>query len=212
MVYVKFGYTKNCAKRFKTYAPACKFASVEYSCEISKNMPLDDYINQNVLKKNSSRPVVDFCVSKDSRRKIDWFKMHRSSANMILSYMTEIKSMGGEDDYNAFSKYILSAIIAEPDDIEKYIDRRVMDAFTELTIKFEQKSKDFFERNFKRGGMMPIKEMRKHPEWKKKYLDDAELKDIHMCKSCPDRSYSGCCPEYSATNRKKVRMVIGWHC
>ena len=25
------------------------------------------------------------------------------------------------------------------------------------------------------------------------------------------RAYSGCCPEYSASNRNKVRMVVGWH-
>lgn len=72
--------------------------------------------------------------------------------------MTEIKSLGGEDDYNTFSRYVISAIIAEPDDVEKYIDRRVLDAFSELTIKFEQRLDDFFERNFKQGGMMTDEE------------------------------------------------------
>ena len=87
--------------------------------------------------------------------------------------------------------------------LESFIYQCVDDALSAMRIS----KKSFFERNFKRGGMMPIKEMRRHPEWKDKYLDDAELKDIHMCKSCPNRSYSGCCPEYSAKNRKKIRMA-----
>ena len=60
--------------------------------------------------------------------------------------------------------------------------------------------------------MMPIKEMKRHPEWKDKYLDDAEVKDIHTCKSCGGRAHSGCCPEYSASNKEKARMLIGLHC
>lgn len=68
MVYVKFGNTENYTKRIKTYGPACKFAIVEYSYEISQNMPLDDYINQKVLKKKSSHPVVDFWISENSNR------------------------------------------------------------------------------------------------------------------------------------------------
>ena len=132
---------------------------------------------------------------------------------MILSYMTKILLLGRDEDYNAFSRYILIVIIADPDDddishdnTEPNIIPCMTEAFENLEIK-----PDFFKRNFKRGGMMPLKEMKRHPEWKDKYLDDVDAKDIHMCKSCTKRSHSGCCPEYSASNRKKIRMVIGWH-
>ena len=207
-VYVKFGHTLNCTKRLKTYGPTCKFAVVEYSYEISKYMPLDDYINDKLLEKSSLHPLVNFRTNEDSGRKTDWFTLHLSSANMILSYMKKIKALGGDGDYNDFSRYLLSVIIADPDDdTEPNIVLCMTEVFGNLEVR-----PDFFERNFKRGGMMPIKEMRRHPEWKEKYLDDAEVRDIHMCKSCPNRSHSGCCYEYSATNRKKIRMVIGWHC
>lgn len=59
--------------------------------------------------------------------------------------------------------------------------------------------------------MMPIREMKRHPEWQTKYIGQVDLKDVNMCKSCTKRAYIGCCPEYSALNRKKVRMVLGWH-
>ena len=70
---------------------------------------------------------------------------------------------------------------------------------------------DFFEKNFRRGGMMPVKEMKMHPEWKTEYIGQVNLKDFNMCKSCKKRAFSGCCPKYSASNRIKVRMVLGWH-
>jgi hypothetical protein len=58
--------------------------------------------------------------------------------------------------------------------------------------------------------MMPIKAMKRHPEWKTQYIGQVNLKDVNMCRSCRQRAYSGCCPEYSASKRNKVRMVVGW--
>jgi hypothetical protein len=203
MVYVKFGHTENYTKRFKAYGPACRFATVEYNYEISKNMPLDDYINQKVLEKNSSQPLVDFWMSGDSGRRTDWFTMHRGLSYMILSYMIKIKSLCSDDDYNAFSRYILSTIIADSDDDDTETN---IDAFSKLTTK-----ECFFPRNFKSGGMMPLREMKRHPEWETQYIGQVSLNDFNMCRSCKKRAFSGCCPEYSATNRIKVRMVLGWH-
>lgn len=95
--------------------------------------------------------------------------------------------------------------------LENYIVQCVAEAFGSLQAKSGQRSDDFFERNFKRGGMMPIKAMKMHPEWQTKYIGQVDLKDVNMCKSCKQRAYSGCCSEYSASNRNKVRMVVGWH-
>ena len=98
-----------------------------------------------------------------------------------------------------------------PDYLESYIVQCMAKAFESLKIKPDQKQDDFFRRNFKRGGMMPIKEMKRHPEWQTKYVGQVDLKDVNMCRSCKRRAHSGCCPEYSASNRNKVRMVLGWH-
>ena len=98
-----------------------------------------------------------------------------------------------------------------PDYLEDFIVQCMTKAFENLKIKPDKGLDDFFERNFKRGGMMPIREMKRHPEWQTKYIVQVDLKDVNMCKSCKQRAYSSCCPEYSTSNRNKVRMVIGWH-
>ena len=98
-----------------------------------------------------------------------------------------------------------------PDYLENYIVQCMTKAFECLKIKPDQRQDDFFERNFKRGSMMPIREMKMHPEWQTKYIGQVDLKDVNMCRSCKQRAYSGCCTEYSASNRNKVRMVLGWH-
>lgn len=92
-----------------------------------------------------------------------------------------------------------------PNYLESYILKCVNDAFANIKIG------DFFQQNFVRGGMMPLKEMKKHPEWQTKYIGQIDVKDVNICKSCKSRAYSGCCPDYSAKNRTKIRMVVGWH-
>jgi hypothetical protein len=70
---------------------------------------------------------------------------------------------------------------------------------------------NFFERNFSRGGMLLLKEAKKHIEWKESYVSDVEVKNINVCNSCDAKpAYSGCCPEYSLENRRKLRMIMGW--
>ena len=69
---------------------------------------------------------------------------------------------------------------------------------------------DFFSRNYNKGGMISLKEVRRHPEWKQEYEQLVETKYVHICKSCESKAYAGCCPGYSAVNRKKVKMVLGW--
>jgi translation initiation factor 2 beta subunit (eIF-2beta)/eIF-5 len=98
-----------------------------------------------------------------------------------------------------------------PDYLEDFIVQCMTKAFENFKIKPDQRLDDFFETNFKRGGMMPIKAMKRHPEWQTQYIGQVNLKDFNMCKSCKQRALSGCCPEYSALNRIKVRMVLGWH-
>lgn len=95
-----------------------------------------------------------------------------------------------------------------PDYLEDFIVQCMTKAFENFKIKHED---DFFEKNFKRGGMMPIKDMKRHPEWETHYIGQVNLKDFNMCKSCTKRAFSGCCPEYSASNRIKLRMALGWH-
>ena len=68
----------------------------------------------------------------------------------------------------------------------------------------------FFSRNYNKGGMISLKEVRRHPEWKQEYEQLVETKYVHICKSCESKAYAGCCSGYYAVNRKKVKMVLGW--
>ena len=95
-----------------------------------------------------------------------------------------------------------------PNYLESYITKCVSDAFNNLRV---DNNDNFFDRNFARGGMMPLKNVKKHPEWQTKYIGQVDTKDVNMCISCGFRAYKGCCSEYSAKNRKKIRMAIGWH-
>ena len=69
---------------------------------------------------------------------------------------------------------------------------------------------DFFSRNYDKGGMISLKEVKRHPEWKQDYGQLVYTKFVHICKSCKSKAYAGCCSGYSAVNRKKVKMVLGW--
>ena len=208
MAYVKFGNTSNCAKRFKTYGPACRFAIVRYKCKTSGSMHLDDYINQKVLNKNSCYPLVDFWNNNESNRKTDWFNVHMDIANRTLFYIEEVKSLYADKDFTSFLRRILGIILSTPDD-DNNIDK-VQDIDKKLSL-LTIRADNFFQKNFKRGGMMPIKDMMRHPEWETKYIGQVDLEDVNMCRSCKKRAYSGCCTEYSASNRNKVRTALGWH-
>jgi hypothetical protein len=70
---------------------------------------------------------------------------------------------------------------------------------------------NFFERNYQRGGMYPLVDMRRHPEWVPGYRKHIEVKRVNICKSCKKRFIKGCCPGYRADNKTMQTMVIGWH-
>ena len=76
-----------------------------------------------------------------------------------------------------------------------------------LTI---EKPRHTFLENYTKGGMMPLKEMKRHPEWKEEYKKCIEIKKVQICKSCGKKSLKGCCPSYNASNRSVLTMVIGW--
>jgi len=68
----------------------------------------------------------------------------------------------------------------------------------------------FLSSHYKKGGMIPVKELRKIREWKREDEKELEIKLVHMCKSCGKMARRGCCSEYCASNRIKIKMVIGW--
>jgi hypothetical protein len=48
--------------------------------------------------------------------------------------------------------------------------------------------------------------MKKHPEWKKEYRENIDIKKVQICKSCNKKlGYN-----YSSVNRSMLTMVIGW--
>ena len=73
-----------------------------------------------------------------------------------------------------------------------------------------EKPEHTFLKNYAKGGMMPLKEMKKHPEWKEEYRKYLEIKKVQICKSCGKKSLKGCCPGYGASNRSMLTVVIGW--
>ena len=80
--------------------------------------------------------------------------------------------------------------------------------FSTLKISEEE---NFFEKNYKRGGMCFLKDMKSHPEWMDEYKDRVQVKRVNICKSCRRKAKKGCCKYYSAENRVMLMMVIGWH-
>ena len=58
--------------------------------------------------------------------------------------------------------------------------------------------------------MIPFKQVKNNPEWKKEYEVDVVIKRVHICKSCRNKARKGCCPNYSSENRSMVTMIMGW--
>lgn len=92
-----------------------------------------------------------------------------------------------------------------PSEDSHYVTTPVKSQMRNLTL-----NDDFFSRNYNKGGMISLKEVKRHPEWKQEYEQLVETKYVHICKSCESKAYAGCCSNYSAVNRKKVKMVLGW--
>ena len=79
-----------------------------------------------------------------------------------------------------------------------------------LNTRTDASHSGFLEKNYNRGGMCPLVNMRQHPEWVPGYRKHVEVKRITICKSCRSRFIKGCCPEYSSNNKMMQTMVIGW--
>ena len=69
---------------------------------------------------------------------------------------------------------------------------------------------EFMHTFYIRGGMIPLKDIKNNPEWKKEYEADMVIKRVHICKSCKGKAHKGCCSCYSPENRSKITMVMGW--
>ena len=72
------------------------------------------------------------------------------------------------------------------------------------------KAHDFMLLHYMEGGMIPIKEVKRNPEWRAEYAGHLTIKRVNMCKSCNNVAHKGCCSGYSARNRVMIKMVIGW--
>lgn len=72
------------------------------------------------------------------------------------------------------------------------------------------KTDEFMHTFYIKGGMIPLKDVKNNPEWKKEYEADMVIKRVHICKSCKGKAYKGCCSCYSPENRSKITMIIGW--
>ena len=71
-------------------------------------------------------------------------------------------------------------------------------------------AEDFLSTFYVRGGMIPLKQVKNNPEWKKEYEVDLFTKRVHICKSCKNKAHKGCCSNYSSENRSMVTMIMGW--
>jgi hypothetical protein len=69
----------------------------------------------------------------------------------------------------------------------------------------------FLEKNYIKGGMYPLKEMKKHSEWLPEYRHKVEVRRLTLCKSCGRRLIKDCCSEYNRENKVMLMMVVGWH-
>jgi hypothetical protein len=104
-----------------------------------------------------------------------------------------------------------------PDDNANATEKETLimtDSYNNCYLTFRKpviSKKNFFEKNYKPGGMCSLKEMKRHPEWKDEYAKRIEVRKMHMCKSCKRKWMKGCCKNYSQENRVMIKMVIGWN-
>jgi hypothetical protein len=75
------------------------------------------------------------------------------------------------------------------------------DDFEEMSVG------NFFSDNF----MVSLKNAKNKPGWKPEYRELAQVKRMHICKSCKCKARKGCCPEYSPGNRVMIKMIVGWN-
>ena len=73
-------------------------------------------------------------------------------------------------------------------------------------------SEPFFEKFISNHGMIPVKMLKSCDGWKPEYEKRLTIKRVHVCKSCRFKSYKGCCPEYSTSNRVMIKMAFVNEC
>jgi hypothetical protein len=78
-------------------------------------------------------------------------------------------------------------------------------------LLLENKKEYMHNINHKEVEIIPLKELRKNPGWRKENEKELEIKLIHICKSCGKKANQGCCSDYHANNRTKIKMVLDWH-
>ena len=91
------------------------------------------------------------------------------------------------------------------------INNNVTNITNNLQSVYISNNVDFFEKNYKKGGMYALEDMKRHPEWIPEYRKCIEVKRMNMCKSCNNSAHKGCCANYDYNNRTMKTMVIGWH-
>jgi hypothetical protein len=143
-IYGKFGNHKvgaqNEKKRFAAYNtvnPSYKYMAVQYNKMImgTRTGPvrvyLDNYINQTVLFKSSTKPLVNFKKS-ESNRCTDWFCLTEHSAKNILLYMKQLNDnkpynkhvpLDNEYDYTIFVRAICSFLQLRDERLNIYFSR-----------------------------------------------------------------------------------------
>ncbi len=57
---------------------------------------------------------------------------------------------------------------------------------------------------------MTLADARSNSEWMPEYKAELNTKILNRCQTCGNRARKGCCPFYSAENRSKTMMIIGW--
>ena len=73
----------------------------------------------------------------------------------------------------------------------------VTNNFTRLQINpiahnsCRSKTDEFMHTFYIRGGMIPLKDIKNNPEWKKEYEVDMVIKRVHICKSCKGKAHKG---------------------
>ncbi len=185
----KFGHCKDESRltAYKTTNLFFDHAVIPYNYTISKYRMLDNYIYDIVLRKNSTFPVVNFEREDQTKRKSDWFYTGKQEARRMLSYMKQLECLEDAEDFYSFSKNVLYIFTANP--ANAVPPGMNVSPGTDI---------------------LQLKEAQARIQWKPEYRHVMRTKTVNMCKSCKNRAYVGCCPEYSQANRKKVVAIIGW--
>lgn len=165
-IYGKFGNHKvgpqNEKKRFAAYNtvnPSYKYMAVQYNKMImgTKNQYLDNYINQTVLFKSSTKPLVDFKKSSgNGNRCTDWFCLTEHAAKNILLHMKQLNDtrpyskpvpLDNEHDYTIFVRAICSFLQLRDDRLNVYFSnilthhKNVLPDLEAVSFRLQNKSK-----------------------------------------------------------------------